>query len=175
MAQNLFEFSSKNEIRASFQAAQEFLAEVQEEIYKEARDKIRALAQEFLETLKQHIEDQLLTWQPLNEAYKQKKIREKLDPRILIATGEYVSSIFIEETLKQGILIISIMLPNKKHAKTGINLRFLSRVLEYGSISRNIPERPHWRPVAEMFIEEKQDFQKTINEIVSNVQKSLAR
>ena len=125
-----------------------------------AKKKLEFIAQSFLIRIKEVIEGQKYNWVPLKDAYKKQKIKQQLDPRILIRTGEYVESIYIEKTevkpdedSPEGLILsFSIRLPDKEHEESGINLQLLARIMEYGSFKRNIPPRPHWRPVIEEFI-----------------------
>jgi hypothetical protein len=93
-----------------------------------------------------------VTNRPLNEKYANWKANQDppLDPRILIATGEYVNSI---DARKVDIFgdVVEVNVPDETHESSGMNLRELAAVHEYGQRSfkdsgKGIPPRPHWRP-----------------------------
>jgi hypothetical protein len=102
--------------------------------------------------LARHIRDaiyrQVYTWRPLSSGYAEWKAANDLDPRILIATGEYVRAIKARPT-EGGV---EVGLPNNViHASNGVNLRLLGIWLEYGTYKPGTTEwqmhpRPHFRP-----------------------------
>ena len=100
------------------------------------------LAEEFADDLRMLISRQLIGWMPLSKEYKIYKRKMGLDPRILIATGRYVSSIQPVQQ-RDGSWIVSVpdepLRQGSKHT-----LKDLARWLEYGT--QNMPARPHWRP-----------------------------
>lgn len=84
---------------------------------------------------------------PLTEKYLKRKVREGKDPRILIATGRYLEHIILErQETKNGVFWRVYI--QKGKTKTEITFNMLARILEFGSASRNIKSRPHWRPTA---------------------------
>lgn len=100
------------------------------------------MAEEFADDLKAIITRQLIAWVPLNPKYVQRKRLLGLDPRILIATGRYVSSI---QPIPQpdGSWVVGV--PNESlRAGSKYTLQDLARWLEYGT--QKMPARPHWRP-----------------------------
>lgn len=102
----------------------------------------KEMAEEFADDLKALITRQLIAWVPLSPKYVKRKRMLGLDPRILIATGRYVSSI---QPIAQddGSYIVSV--PNQPlRSGSKYTLQDLARWLEYGT--RNMPARPHWRP-----------------------------
>lgn len=102
----------------------------------------RNLAEEFADDLKALITRQLIAWVPLNKKYARKKRMMGLDPRILIATGRYVSSI---QPIAQQDGSWVVALPDEKlRPGSKYTLKDLGRWLEYGT--RHMPARPHWRP-----------------------------
>jgi hypothetical protein len=105
------------------------------------------LAEEFADDLRMMISRQLIAWVPLSGPYKTYKRRMGLDPRILIATGRYVSSI---QPIQQpdGNWVVSVPEePLRQGSK--YTLKDLARWLEYGT--RNMPARPHWRPAKQIW------------------------
>lgn len=74
-------------------------------------------------------------WRKLSPAYVDYKKKAGLDPRILIATGQYVESIRARYIDKQWVIQ-----PDAQNMKIGL-------WLEYGT--KKMPRRPHFRPVIE--------------------------
>lgn len=76
------------------------------------------------------------------------------DERTMIATGHYVESIktFTKGRLSRGPFEVRIgFAPNAKARKLDgsnakILLRDVARIQEFGSVTANIPPRPHWGP-----------------------------
>lgn len=93
------------------------------------------------------IENQELDLEPLNVDYLVHKILSGLDPRVLIATHEYVNTIDVYMD-PSGDKYVGV--PDVKHipAKRGgpaVNMQDLSKWLEFGTIT--MPARPHFGPV----------------------------
>lgn len=91
---------------------------------------------------KGHISKQDLNWPALKPATQEKKARAGQSSKILVATSSYFQAItsYVEgETAYAGV---------KKTSKNeeGEVIADIARVLEFGSVSRNIEERPLWRP-----------------------------
>jgi hypothetical protein len=90
---------------------------------------------------------------PLAPITLQRKLLHKLDLRTMIATGHYVASIgvFREEGIG-GLVTYRVGFSPLMHAKdedgrfVPITLDELARIHEYGSATKKIPARPHWRP-----------------------------
>ena len=85
--------------------------------------------------VREQIYTQSGNWKKLSSAYVDYKKKHKLDPRILIATGDYVKSIQARYQNKQWMIA-----PDAAHMKIGL-------WLEYGT--KKMPRRPHFRPVVE--------------------------
>lgn len=101
----------------------------------------RDLAEEFADDLKALITRQLIAWVPLSPQYARRKRMLGLDPRILIATGRYVSS--IQAILQpDGSWIVGV--PDEPlRSGSKYTLKDLARWLEFGT--QHMPARPHWR------------------------------
>lgn len=85
------------------------------------------------ERIKEYIEEQSLAMEPLVEEYKNRKVREGYDPRILIRTGEFIDAIKVtdvEETDKTALVVISV---DGGQTETGIDMKELAQYLEYGT------------------------------------------
>lgn len=99
-------------------------------------------AEDIAEEARTIILEQRYKWAPLSPGYKAYKEREGLDPRKLIATGDYVDNIGAYE--KEGKIFVG-PLPGI-HEESGLTYVHLSRIHEYGT--ETIPARPLWRPLA---------------------------
>jgi len=119
---------------------------------KAAREFLLELGGSFLFRLQEAILRQDLDLAALSKPYVEFKKRADLDPRTLIATGEYVESIEIQERMRGENYMVVVTVPDREHETSGVNLQLLARVLEYGSVKNNIPPRPHWRAIKEMFL-----------------------
>jgi hypothetical protein len=85
---------------------------------------------------------------PLSQPYVQKKAREALDGRKLIATGDYIEGIEVRKaTLPDVGVVYGVGLESRNHEPSGLPLVALARILERGSAAARIPPRPHWKPV----------------------------
>jgi hypothetical protein len=123
--------------------------------------------------LQLNILQQTIPMKPLSPGYADYKARHKpdpLDPRILIATGEYVNSIAARR--KAGGDIVDVNVPDEKHESSGMNLRELGRLHEFGSkqhkeTGKGVPPRPHWRPTIRWW--KRKRLEATEKEIDKNV------
>ncbi len=96
----------------------------------------------------------------LSKKYVVDKVRKKLDPRILMASGEYLRGILVRKVHSPdtGVHYI-VRMANRNHA-SGIKLNLLARIMEYGTSAFTIkvfgdenkkatitlPPRKHWAP-----------------------------
>lgn len=93
-----------------------------------------------------------------------KKIREGLDGRTLVASGDYLRGIMVKRQKVPGKgTIYKVTMANRKHKTTGIPLKRLSRLIEFGTREYTVPlfgdkqnlvtvkiqQRPHWIPAFE--------------------------
>lgn len=104
--------------------------------------------------VKHRIESQLYHHEPLSPSYKRWKEKNHLDPRILIATGDYVNAIgvYAIRNKKNRFMAFGIGVPPGIHKPSGLTYDQLYRIHEFGVFSRNIPARPHWRPAWKDFL-----------------------
>lgn len=114
-----------------------------------AREVIKEEGDALAAKLQLNLLQQSLPMKDLTESYARWKERKALDPRILIATGEYVNSIAARR--KAGGDIVDVSVPDETHEPSGLSLKELGRIHEYGSKryeidGKGIPPRPHWRP-----------------------------
>ena len=87
--------------------------------------------------------DQSLKWPPLSKQYMNKKAREKLSNKILIATSTYFQSITSKVEGYNGLTGVF----KQVKTKDGQNVADIAKIHEYGSIMRNIPPRRLWSVV----------------------------
>jgi hypothetical protein len=89
---------------------------------------------------------------PLSPAYADFKERHNLDHRVMIATGHYTESIRV--FVRKGKLTVGTFrigfaptarARNPDGTISDLLLTDLAAIHEYGSASRSIPARPHWR------------------------------
>jgi len=105
----------------------------------------QALAQAGLKAeaiAKTHISKQDLNWTPLKASTVAAKVKKGQSENILVATSTYFQSITSWHT--KGKAYVGI----KKQVveEDGSLVADIARTLEYGSVTRNIPERPLWQP-----------------------------
>lgn len=112
----------------------------------EAIELIQEAGKAFARRVRYAIRNQIYAWPPLSPNYAAWKEANDLDPRMLIATHEYINS--IKATMTDYGVEVGLD-PSKTHAG-GIPMRLLGRWLEYGTMnldgSWRMPPRPHWRP-----------------------------
>jgi hypothetical protein len=125
-----------------------FVNLMENEIFVASQRKLVHLARDLASEVRFAVKHQVYEWIPLTEKYKRYKKRNNLDPRILIATGEYIRNISVAIHM-DGTVEIGVK--DKKHTASGISLKLLARILEYGSQKAKIPPRPHWRPTISKF------------------------
>lgn len=82
-------------------------------------------------------------WVPLSEDWRRTKARRKLDPRMMIAHGDYIGAI---KVLPQGPAIWTVGINRAATNRRGESLVAIGYAHEYGHPPFNLPERPHWRP-----------------------------
>jgi hypothetical protein len=127
-----------------------------------AKEMAKALADE----AKTAIVKQAYNWHPLSPRYVAYKKRNKLDPRIYVARGEFVNAISWGVTHGK----VWAGLPSRKiHEASGLPLRVLGRILEFGAkrsvitehgIERVqfIPPRPIWRTALSKIMGQQKKF-----------------
>lgn len=115
------------------------------------------MANEFKDELQFRIASQSFGHRALNPAYRMGKVRARLDPRILIASGEYLNSFTVEDLSSRehreihGIegqgFVVGVR--SGIHSGSGLPYRVLARVHEFGT--SRVPARPHWRPMSAIY------------------------
>jgi len=134
------------------------------------------LSQEFIDRVKQVIDQQEQSWPPLNPRYLARKIRRGRDPRMLVSAGAYKES-FEKSRIggNNGDVTTWRMAPSSsRHQESGLTFAQLGMVHEYGSPARRIPPRPHWRPVLQEFEGKKAEIEtQLLNKVVSQVHSRL--
>jgi hypothetical protein len=100
------------------------------------------------------VERQRYQWKPLSKRYLEWKKRHKRDTRILIATREYIQSVRIMKHDvgswhdDRRVVWYEVGLPPIIHVDSGLPLRKLAAIHEFGVPKKNIPARPLWQPAA---------------------------
>lgn len=102
----------------------------------------------YLNLLKSKIEGQSLPWTPLSQYYLEYKIKKGLDTRVLIATGDYLSQLKVQEVKgsSKGKQLFVGASPNDIHKPSGLSMEKIAQILEYGRADGKMPARPHFRP-----------------------------
>jgi len=83
------------------------------------------------------VENQTFTVEGLSKRYEEYKVTHGLDPRVLIATGEYLDSISVTK-IADGVWALR----PEGTTKHGLSMEELGSILEYGG--DDMPARPHW-------------------------------
>lgn len=129
------------------------LGDLSEAVNEASHDTTKDSAEWMVRTVQQRIIRQQYPHKPLNRAYLRRKIREGWDPRILIRSGAYVTSIGIIDTQveerpggKRGQRVtFTVGVPDEKHPMAKLTYAQLGMIHEFGT--NTISARPHWRPV----------------------------
>lgn len=95
------------------------------------------------DTAVEHIQKQDLNWKPLTSRYKAYKEKKKLSNKILISDSTYWQNITTFTEKDKAYIGVKRDVKDKD----GNQIANIAKVLEYGSVSRNIPARPLWSPV----------------------------
>lgn len=107
-------------------------------------------ANQFLDEIKFKIAAQLFNHTKLADGTYDYKLKHGLDPRILIATSEYLNSFMVEElTHETEGITFRVGVARTTHGDSGLPMKLLQRFLEFGTIRNGkvaMPPRPHWRP-----------------------------
>jgi len=122
-----------------------------------ARAALAATAEAMMEEVTQNaskdlvarIQAQSLPLAPLSSRYLAFKLMKGLDPRILIATGDYTKAM---GSFRVSKWVWGVGLPSGKHKPSRLTYAQLWEILEFGTAL--IPARPHVRPVARDAAEE---------------------
>jgi len=132
----------------------------------------KKLAREFKNDLRTRIKLQAFTsWVPLSPEYKKRKEKLGLDPRTLMARGDYVNSIRIRRTTENTYVVD---VPQTVKHYSGLTYKELAAVHEYGSKKAHIPARPHWRPTIRRYQARKRELEKAMQEkLVQRVEKRV--
>jgi len=148
-----------------WEIAKKFVEKLGTKIFSVSEKKVKKAAEDYKKLVLDTLEQQRYAsrWQPLNAKYLAWKRRVGRDSRILIATREYMQSIEvvkkpIEDSPVQKRVFFVVGLPDKIHKDSGIPIRKLARIHEFGATRYNkkgqeirIPARPLWRPTMAEF------------------------
>lgn len=94
------------------------------------------------------------SWPPLSQHYLQRKMREGRDPRILISSGFFVSHLETRRVKagKGEIRWFAGASPYVQHEPSGLTMKDIAHVFEYGRRSLGIPPRPIFAPARQRLI-----------------------
>jgi phage gpG-like protein len=134
----------------------DWLPELQGKLLEAGHDEIEKASHHLAELVKLAIITQAFKWKPLTERYIKWKKRKGRDTRILIATGEYVQSIQVTQNSEGDLddVTYTVGLPDKIHVDSGLPIRKLAAIHEFGAPKARIPARPVWQPVWKMAMPE---------------------
>jgi hypothetical protein len=118
---------------------------------------IISIGEKITERIWDLIESQSIELEPLVEEYRQRKIREGYDERILIKTGDFLNSIKVTDIESNGDDLIVHISVEDGTTETGISMKELAGYLEYGT-SDMIARQPFLRSWEEM----KNDIQREV-------------
>lgn len=122
------------------------------DITEEMQAALRQIGLEGEGMLKKYIRNQEESWEKLNDKYLAFKIRKGLSNKTLIASSTMIQSISSYATYPK----VFIGVKRGKKYKNEEDVANIAAVMEFGSIKKNIPERPFLRPVNEK-LQEKLD------------------
>lgn len=133
-----------------------WIPELQGKLMEAGADEIDRGAHHLADLVKMAIYTQAYKWKPLKERYIKWKKRKGLDTRILIATGEYVQAIQVTQTVEGDLedVTYTVGLPDRMHVSSGLPIRQLAAIHEFGLPKQNIPARPVWNPTWKMALPE---------------------
>ena len=92
-----------------------------------------SIADKIVERIWDIIEAQEPDFAPLVEEYRQRKIREGYDERIMIKTCDYLNSITVKDIQSNGDELFVFIGFEDKETETGIKMTELAEYLEYGT------------------------------------------
>lgn len=97
-----------------------------------------------------HIQAQDLGWKPLSIAYKRRKERQGYSNKILIRTSTLLQNIKSDVVSKSEVFV---GVNRQVRDAEGNSVADIATIMEYGSIAKNIPARPLWRPTHKELME----------------------
>lgn len=122
----------------------------------------------------------------LKKYYLKRKVREGLDPRIMLATGDYAAGIVVRKvkTRKTGVYY-KVATAKRRHRPSGLPLSKLAKIHEFGvanmtlpigstrTNSFSFPARPHWRPTFRLLVKVAKETEPEIH--VEAIKRSLEK
>lgn len=135
----------------AIEMVQDWTDNLQAMILSEGATALEEEAEKYAQMVRDAIYHQQYRWVPLTERYLSWKKRVSRDTRIYLATHEFVQSIQVIPTEDGEEIGFIVGLPDKIHVDSGLPLRKLAAIHEFGSPKQNIPARPLWRPTWERF------------------------
>lgn len=106
---------------------------------------------------KKHMSAQDLAWQALSPDYMAWKIQHGYDSKTLFQKRDYFNA--ITHFMSDGGNKSYAGIPKKARNSEGISIYQYAKVMEFGSVARNIPSRALWGPVLKEVYEFAKDNQ----------------
>jgi hypothetical protein len=94
---------------------------------------IISIGEKITERIWDLIESQSIELEPLVEEYRQRKVREGYDERILIRTGDFLNSIAVTDIRGDGENLTVFIGVEDGVTETGISMKELAGYLEFGT------------------------------------------
>ncbi len=117
-----------------------------------AGSELRKAGQEYIDMLVQAVESQSEPWRSLSDSWEQYKAANNLDPRIWIATGQFLDALQNATVKRAGKDYLAGLYVDRTHdtphSGTELAMSQLAIYLEFGSADGSRPPRPLFRPVA---------------------------
>lgn len=133
-------------------------------------------AYDLLHYIHEVLRTQRYKWKPLQADYKEAKLRNGLDGRMLVSTGTYEKSIRVWDFgggYKVGV-------PNILHKPSGLMLPHLAKIHEFGVLIQKadggffkIPARPLWRPALSWWVRRENKVNEKI--MLTNLNKHIKK
>ena len=152
---------------------------VEEAVKDTAQNEVRRLATSFKTDLTDAVRQQRYPMQELSDRWKQKKEKEGLDKRKLIASQKYLPNIRVRKIARKGqtgwvVEPTPFRVQKYKFQKKAPKITYqqLATIHEYGWMKLNIPPRPHWFPTIDRYQMQGEQLSKQVQDAFA---KRLAR
>lgn len=108
-----------------------------------------SMADKIVERIWDLIESQSIELEPLVEEYRQRKVAEGYDERILIRTGDFLNSIQVTDIQTNGDDITVLISVEDGRTETGISMKELAQYIEYGTSNQpaRMPLHRTWEEI----------------------------
>lgn len=138
---------------------------IEKAIIPSMKEDAESIAQEIRQELVDRIMDRSFNFTKLSKDYKKDK---DADPTtagnpILVATGQYIESIQVRPTAAGYAVGVGDTLHTHGNSEPQMMMD-IAKTLEYGSPERNIPPRPHWRPMERALMKRREKMKEDMKE-----------